>query len=164
MRRTLPLLLTIAAVLWVAVLVSAPRVLHSSTYGWTSAAVYASCGRICHQRPERSFHAAGSQLPVCARCFGLYASGALGAVLAWLWFAPLRSGAARLILLLAALPTAVTWTGEIAGLFETTNMLRALAAVPLGAAAGWLFVQMLRYDADLDAGKIHDSRTRTSGV
>ncbi len=29
-------------------------------------------GRICHQRPERSFFVNGSQLPICARCIGLY--------------------------------------------------------------------------------------------
>ena len=34
--------------------------------------------RICHQRPERSFAIAGIQMPVCARCSGLYVSGALG--------------------------------------------------------------------------------------
>src|SRR5437867_4112806 len=28
---------------------------------------------LCHQRPERSFFLWGSQMPVCARCMGIYA-------------------------------------------------------------------------------------------
>src|SRR5512138_1764887 len=35
---------------------------------------------VCHQRPERSFHAWGVQLPVCGRCLGLYASAVAGAL------------------------------------------------------------------------------------
>ncbi|MEO7133716.1 MAG: DUF2085 domain-containing protein, partial [Vicinamibacterales bacterium] len=38
---------------------------------------------ICHQLPERSFFWAGQQLPVCARCTGLYVSGAFG-LIAWI--------------------------------------------------------------------------------
>ena len=35
---------------------------------------------ICHQISERSFHVDGAQLSVCARCLGIYAGFALGAV------------------------------------------------------------------------------------
>ena len=34
---------------------------------------------ICHQLPERSFHLGGFQIPVCARCLGIYAGVALTA-------------------------------------------------------------------------------------
>ncbi len=50
-----------------------------------SAGTYLLGGLICHQRPERSFHPEGAQMPVCARCFGLYLGGGLG-VLAALGF------------------------------------------------------------------------------
>ena len=40
---------------------------------WRARCVYQLGSLICHQRPERSFHLAGVQMPVCARCFGLYA-------------------------------------------------------------------------------------------
>jgi hypothetical protein len=36
---------------------------------------------LCHQRPERSFFLWGSQMPVCARCLGIYAGAALAAIL-----------------------------------------------------------------------------------
>src|SRR4029450_149706 len=36
------------------------------------------------QRPERSFHLFGVQMPVCARCLGIYAGAAATAALLWL--------------------------------------------------------------------------------
>lgn len=114
--------------------------------------------RICHQRPERSFQVAGVQMPVCGRCFGLYVSGALGAVLAWgrRRIAPDRT---RLVLAMAAMPTAITWSFEAAGLSAFSNVSRAMTALPLGAVAGWVFVQMLRYDFSLN-GQVHDRGSR----
>lgn len=35
---------------------------------------------LCHQRPERSFFLWGSQMPVCARCAGIYAGAAIAAL------------------------------------------------------------------------------------
>jgi len=118
--------------------------------------VYDVSSRICHQRPERSFHLAAVQLPVCARCFGLYAASALGAVLAWA--AKRRVGAtmSRAVLAVAAIPTALTWGLEFAGAAAFSNVSRALAALPLGLAAGWLVVQMVRYDFLLNGHEIHD--------
>ncbi len=40
---------------------------------------------ICHQIPERSFHMAGHQLPLCARCTGIYMGALAGFVLMMLW-------------------------------------------------------------------------------
>jgi uncharacterized membrane protein len=150
--------LTVAAVLWVIALVSAPAALSHDTLGGAVAYLYAAGSQICHQRPERSFALADMQLPVCARCFGLYFSGALGAVAVWLSARRPRPHA-RLLLALAALPTGVTWALESAGLAGFSNLTRAAAALPLGAAAGWVFVQMLRYDAESHGREIHDSRT-----
>jgi uncharacterized membrane protein len=48
-----------------------------------SAGVFAIGSAVCHQLPARSFHLWGRQLPVCARCTGIYAATALvGIVLA----------------------------------------------------------------------------------
>jgi uncharacterized membrane protein len=156
------LALTIAASLWTLTLVAAPAALTTPTLGVPAAAIYAASSRICHQRPERSFHLGGVQLPVCGRCFGLYVSGALGAVAAW--GSRRRAGNwTRVALMVAAIPTALTWSAEVAGLSGFSNVTRALAAVPLGAAGGWVFVQMLRYDSSLDAHEIHDSRSHVHG-
>ena len=141
------LVLTAGAVVWVAVLLLAPA---AAAHGAASSFVlltYEAAGLVCHQRPERSFHLSGVALPVCARCFGLYASGAMGALLAWV-AAPARrevsSRRARLLLGAAALPTVLTVAAEWLGLAHPSSAARAVAALPLGAAAGWVIVILLR--------------------
>ena len=64
MIALLPVLLTTG---WVVLLVATPVL-----PGLAAAVVYGVGSFICHQLPERSFHIAGFQLPVCARCLGIY--------------------------------------------------------------------------------------------
>lgn len=109
--------------------------------------IFAVGGVICHQRPERSFFWDGHQLPVCARCTGLYLSGAAG-LLGWFIWRRLRSvraagfrGAvdpvwARRVVVLAALPTALSLATGAIGVWDGSNLTRALLAFPLGASAG----------------------------
>lgn len=59
-----------------------------------SAGTYLVAGLVCHQRPERSFHPEGVQMPVCARCAGLYLGAGLG-VLAAVGFRRRGGGAAE---------------------------------------------------------------------
>jgi uncharacterized membrane protein len=135
---------------WIVLLLAAPLTgLGASVSGLT----YAFGSLICHQRPERSFYVDAAQLPVCARCFGLYAGAALGSIaglmpcaaLSWsrspspldfargdLW--DRRRARLRMVLLAAAVPTAVTWTNELLGLWSPANLTRFIAALPLGLA------------------------------
>ncbi len=121
--------------------------------------VFAIGAVICHQLPERSFFLDGRQLPVCARCTGLYLSGAAG--LAGWWAAKLlrgwrpqpiapasawlntsggaTAGQARWamgLLLIVATPTAVSYLTGVLGVWDGSNIARAVLAVPLGLAAG----------------------------
>lgn len=114
-----------------------------------AAMVYRGAGLICHQRPERSFHLAGVQLPVCARCTGLYMSGAVAALAACGgWRRRVAAPrATRIAFAMAAVPTALTIAVELAGLAHPSNDVRAMSAIPLGAAAGWIFVRSLRAEA-----------------
>src|SRR5207244_1317844 len=43
---------------------------------------YAIGSGICHQLPARSFHMWSMQMPVCARCSGIYVGAALAATIA----------------------------------------------------------------------------------
>lgn len=140
--------LGIGAALWVAVILIAPAALGSShpNVSACAAAVYAAGSYICHQRPERSFHIAGHKMPVCARCTGLYVSAAVAVPLAVLLAAPLTGRRARWILAAAALPTAITWLLEYAGVMPFGNAARAVAALPLGFAAAWLVVTQCRIE------------------
>src|SRR5580692_775131 len=66
-------------------LVASRPVSQASSAGYAFALlVYAAGSVLCHQRPERSFHLLGAQLPVCARCAGLYAGTAVAAIIVWL--------------------------------------------------------------------------------
>ena len=71
--------------------------------------------------------------------------------------ASMREAASTRVLMIAALPTAMTFVLELAGVMPFSNKARAIAALPLGAVVGWLFVRMLRYDSRLDAPKNTDS-------
>jgi len=121
-------LLVLATIAWVGLLLAAPA---ASLGVPLSAATYAFGSLICHQQPGRSFHLDAAQLPVCARCFGLYVGAIAGAVAA---VKPTTRRTLRLLVLAAAVPTAVTWTAEAVGLWLPSNTTRFVAALPLGAA------------------------------
>ena len=90
-------------------------------------------------------------MPVCARCTGLYVAGAIGACLAWAGAAsaPRRM---RTMLLTSALPMAFTLALEWLGLWQPSNVTRAISSLPLGVTAGWIFVRLLRADASVPSG------------
>jgi uncharacterized membrane protein len=98
--------------------------------------VYAGFAPVCHQMPERSFAAWGLPLAVCARCAGMYAGFALGA-LGYPLVRPLgsRETPARAWLIAAAVPTAVDFALGFFGLWENTHLSRSLTGALLGAVA-----------------------------
>ena len=146
MERRIALFLTIAAVLWAAAIVLTPFSSQHPSGQVFAGAIRAAGALVCHQRVERSFTIAGAALPVCARCTGLYLAGAAGALAAWL-VVPLMPRRTRATVLAAAAPTLATVALEWAGLVSPGNIVRAMAAVPLGAACGWVFVRMLRAES-----------------
>jgi uncharacterized membrane protein len=102
---------------------------------------YAAGSVVCHQLPERSFHVAGVQLPVCARCTALYLGGLAGiAVRAARWPPVLAAvGTVRRALELtavAAAPTLLTLATAAVGAWDPGNTVRAAFALPLGLTAG----------------------------
>lgn len=108
-----------------------------------TAIIYAIGGVVCHQKPERSFFWAGQQFPVCARCTGLYVSAAVG-VAAWFVVKAARAWrpvsidprVALRAMAVAAVPTALSVTSGTVGVWDGSNLTRALFALPLGACAG----------------------------
>lgn len=105
--------------------------------GVLTAFVYVVGSIVCHQLPERSFHIAGAQLPVCARCTGLYVGGLVG-IIAWLVrrHRTLPGATALRALAIAAIPTLVSVTTAQLGWWDPANALRAALALPLGAVTG----------------------------
>ncbi len=128
-------LLALTAVTWLALLILAP-VLPVPI----AATLYALGSRICHQRPERSFYLFAAQLPVCARCAGIYAGAAAGSLL--MLSASVRDQlfcySPRTVLLAGALPTLITVTIEWSGAWAGANDARAAAGMPLGLVVAFV--------------------------
>jgi len=116
-------------------------------------AVYGIGSLICHQLPERSFRLWTAQMPVCARCAGIYFGVAIAAIA--LAAAPLKrrptyealavvghrlSGAntSRATIIIAALPTLLTLVYEWTTGHMPPNGVRFAAGVPIGVAVAWL--------------------------
>lgn len=135
--------LTCAALAWLTMILAAPLALSRARGPVFTLAVYQAGSLVCHQRPERSFRLAGMQLPVCARCFGLYLSGAVGLTVATRSRRALSARVARVLLAVTALPIVTTVALEWLGAIETTNVQRLLTALPLGFAAGVVIVRSL---------------------
>jgi len=119
---------------WTALLMTAPVM-----PAWAGAAMYGFGSLICHQIPERSFHLSGFQLPVCARCLGIYIGLSCGAAYVWVravtrrGIHPIAARTARRLAVLAAAPTLLTVALEAAGAWFPSNLTRAFAGLPLGA-------------------------------
>jgi predicted membrane protein DUF2085 len=118
-------------------------------------AAYAVGGAICHQLPERSYHLWAAQMPVCARCAGIYVGAAIGAIVGAASLTGRRANAripllvaaghrftradqARAILFIAALPTLATLVYEWTTGHMPAHWIRAATGVPLGATAAWM--------------------------
>lgn len=88
-------------------------------------------------------------MPVCARCVAIYAGFAAAALYAWVGRPrlvgladglPLRAKAAVVV---GALPTLLTVGAEWAGVWAPSNVTRAVAGVPLGAAVALVSIAAL---------------------
>lgn len=143
-------LVAAAATAWAGLLVGTPMLARAEgqTATVVAAVTYRAGAVICHQQRARSFAAGGVSVPVCARCLGLYVGGAAGAILGvgWLWVrrradpaAPgLRLARLRLAMVVIAVPTLASWAIEHGLGLEISNLARAVAAAPFGAAIGAL--------------------------
>ena len=141
------------SIAWLALLVVTPYAPPS-----LATLMYSVCGAICHQVPERSFHLAGVQIPVCARCLGIYGGAALAASVHVLGGVVPRSKRwqilsgpdARLVFLAGAIPTIATVSLEWGGLWSGSNAVRAIAGIALGIGGALVVmsaVATLHYNA-----------------
>lgn len=138
-----------ASIAWALVLPLAPaiaaRAQATPIEGGFLLAVYAIGSGICHQRPERSFFLWSHQMPVCARCAGIYLGAAIAAIAA-ICMVPLKgrpTSVWRAILIAAALPTAASILYEWIAGDMPSNWVRAATGLPLGAAIAATVVSAL---------------------
>ena len=153
-----------ASIAWAALLVVAPwfaAQAHAAPIeGAFLFTVYAVGGGICHQRPERSFFLWAEQMPVCARCAGIYFGAATAVIVAMVMAHfngrptterhPTTAGAAavaRAILIAAALPAAFSLLNEWTPGQMPSHWARAATGLPIGGAVAWLVLAALRTEA-----------------
>jgi uncharacterized membrane protein len=135
-----------AAALPIATLIASRQVTSPSVYLF-GFAVYVVGSFVCHQRPERSFHLWAHQMPVCARCTGIYAGAALTALL-WpvaqrfpVIARRLESTIARSpkgFALVACAPAAATLVYEWTTGVTPSNWIRAASGLWLGTGVALL--------------------------
>jgi len=125
-------LLALAACAWFVLLIAAPVL-----PPLVAAGLYAAGSLICHQLPERSFHIGAAQLPVCARCLGIYGGAAVTTMIAaWRTGTNDTSLSPRVLLVIGAAPAAVTVLLEWGMVWQPSNIVRALTGTILGGAVG----------------------------
>jgi uncharacterized membrane protein len=138
------------ALTWVGLIVAAPLAM-TRGHNFLALVIYSAFSYLCHQIPERSFHIESHQLAVCARCAGLYAGFALGA-LSYPLMRSLRQleTPRRRWLLAALLPTSIDWALGLSGIWENTHLTRFLTGALLGAVCAFYVVPGL-VDVSLSA-------------
>jgi hypothetical protein len=150
-----------AALSWAALLVAAPflasRAHASALASALIVGVYGIGSLICHQLPERSYHLWAVQMPVCARCTGIYVGAVLGAfgarslrILGARAFQASESGGRsaerlvlrrpRVLLLLAVTPSLATLAYEWTTGQMPSQAVRTAAGIPIGLVVAWLVV------------------------
>ena len=132
-----------ASLAWALLLVAAPflasRAPASGLATATVVAVYAIGSLVCHQLPKRSYRLWTAQMPVCARCTGIYAGAAIAAIAALAGTGP-AIRRARLILAVAVAPSLLTLVYEWTTGRTPANTIRFAAGLPIGVAVAWLIV------------------------
>lgn len=102
---------------------------------------------VCHRMPERSFFWDGRQMPLCARCTGLY-TGVFFAFCFFLWKRRRQGDIpfSAVPTVLALLPLAADGFGSYIGLWESSQFLRVMTGALAGAAIPALFLLAGNFD------------------
>jgi len=99
---------------------------------------------LCHRIPERVISIAGTPLPMCSRCTGLWLGASISAALAW---PTLSLRTLRIVLPVALALMALEVVTQDLGLhpvFHPTRLLSGLlVSVPLGGAIGAMITKEL---------------------
>ena len=111
-------------------------------------ALMAAFASVCHQLPGRSPHVDGTALAVCHRCYGAYLGFVGGSFAFVMSRARILPGIGPvLLLILAALPGFVDWSGDVVGLWTNTPVSRVATGAWFGLLAGMLLASAVLISA-----------------
>ena len=97
--------------------------------------VYSTGDRLCHQKAERSFFINDNQMPFCSRCTAIWLGLAIG--LGFMVFYKIELDEKFLFAILISLvPIGVDGIGQLFGFWESTNIIRVVTGLLIGAICG----------------------------
>ncbi len=97
--------------------------------------VYSAGDRLCHQKAERSFFINENEMPFCARCTAIWLGIAIG--LGFMVFYVIELNEKFLFaILLSIVPIGVDGVGQLLGFWESTNIIRVITGLLIGAVCG----------------------------
>ena len=109
---------------------------------------------VCHQMAERSFILEGMQMPLCARCTGIY----IGVFFAFFFFflkKRLQAGKPfsmqqAVLTSLAIVPIGVDGVGSYLGFWESSQLMRILTGSLVGAIVPGFLLMAGNFDPQID--------------
>ncbi|HKQ75703.1 MAG TPA: DUF2085 domain-containing protein [Blastocatellia bacterium] len=125
------------SVFWIGLILAAPWLMAERHFR-ASASIYQWLSAVCHQSPERSYYFHGYPMGVCSRCASIYAGSVIG-LLFYPFLRDIREDAfpPRWILIGAAIPMLIDFTGGVLGLFANTFLSRTLTGILFGAISAF---------------------------
>jgi len=109
------------------------QTIQNMSFPWN--VVYFSGDRICHQRADRSLFLNDNQLPFCARCTAIWLGLAIGLAFMVVYTIALKE-TFLIVIVVALLPIGIDGVGQLAGFWESTNLIRIFTGLPAGIICG----------------------------
>ena len=143
--------------IWLSLLMVTPYV---AARQWivSSRFLYYFFSHFCHQRPERSFFIFGEQIPVCARDFSLYVAAFISTIVypkIRRLYTPVLPSVWYLVVFL--FPMAVDGLTQLAGLRESTNLLRFITGFLGGLVVPFYFIPLMMASSSIEIEDCHSS-------
>ena len=110
---------------------------------------------VCHQMAERSLFFDGMQMPLCARCTGIYI-GAFFAFWFFFWKKRLQSGGVFSVMQailtgIAILPVGIDSVGSYLGFWESSQWMRIMTGCLVGAVVPGFLLMAGNFDPKKEA-------------
>jgi uncharacterized membrane protein len=102
-------------------------------FPWTN--IYQVGDAFCHQRADRSFIINDNQMPFCARCTAILIGITMGIAFMIFFKIDLDTRFFYLILI-GIIPIGIDGIGQLFGLWESNNLLRAITGLLIGFICG----------------------------
>ena len=97
--------------------------------------IYSAGDRLCHQNADRSLFLNGNQMPFCSRCTAIWLGLALGLGF-MIFFKIMLDEKFLVVMLLGIFPIGIDGIGQLFGLWESTNLIRFVTGLLVGAICG----------------------------